>query len=104
MFVKRLVTITQSLSKESGNRVKKTNTLISLLAIEEFNNEQFFGLGGLPLPLDPEVRVKQLCAEKAYLFNSALMPAKLTFVTVADREYVTIFKHGDDLRCPPPPP
>jgi len=37
-------------------------------------------------------------AEKASLFNSSLMPCKLTFKTSDNREYVTIFKHGDDLR------
>ena len=37
-------------------------------------------------------------AEKASLFKSALMPARLTFMTTEGTEYVAIFKHGDDLR------
>ena len=45
--------------------------------------------------------VSQICGlipEKATLFKSSLMPAKLTFRTVSGGEYVTIFKNGDDLR------
>lgn len=52
----------------------------------------------LPLPLDPSVKVKAVIPEKATLFKSALMPARLTFLTVENKEYVTIFKLGDDLR------
>lgn len=36
--------------------------------------------------------------EKAMLFKSALMPAKLNFITSEGTEYVAIFKLGDDLR------
>lgn len=36
--------------------------------------------------------------EKATLFKSALEPSRLTFVDVEGKEYVAIFKHGDDLR------
>ena len=47
------------------------------------------------------ITVSQICGlipEKATLFKSSLMPAKLTFRTVSGGEYVTIFKNGDDLR------
>ena len=30
--------------------------------------------------------------------QSNLMPCRFTFRTVDDKEYVTMFKHGDDLR------
>jgi phosphatidylinositol 3-kinase len=52
----------------------------------------------LPLPLDPEVRVKAIIPEKTTLFKSNLMPCRLTFKTTDDTEYVAIFKHGDDPR------
>uniref|UniRef100_A0A914WD78 Phosphatidylinositol 3-kinase catalytic subunit type 3 n=1 Tax=Plectus sambesii TaxID=2011161 RepID=A0A914WD78_9BILA len=37
-------------------------------------------------------------ADRASLFNSNLMPCKLTFRTADNRQYVTMFKRGDDLR------
>lgn len=52
----------------------------------------------MPLPLNPEIKIVSVVSDKATLFNSALMPSKLTFMTSKDEEYVTIFKHGDDLR------
>lgn len=52
----------------------------------------------IPLPLDPTIQICGLIPEKATLFKSSLMPAKLTFRTVSGGEYVTIFKNGDDLR------
>jgi phosphatidylinositol 3-kinase len=52
----------------------------------------------LPLPLDPEVRVCSLLPDKATLFKSSLMPARLTFMTTSGDVYVTLFKYGDDLR------
>lgn len=39
-----------------------------------------------------------IVADKATLFNSALKPAKLHFITADQQEYVAIFKLGDDLR------
>jgi len=35
---------------------------------------------------------------KWQLLQSALMPCRFTFRTDDNREYVAIFKHGDDLR------
>ena len=49
-------------------------------------------------PLDPNVIVKGIIPEKATLFKSSLMPARLTFIRDDVDEYVTIFKYGDDLR------
>ena len=52
----------------------------------------------LPLPLDPNINISGIVASKATLFKSSLMPARLTFLTPDNLEYVAIFKNGDDLR------
>ena len=50
-------------------------------------------------PLDPNVVVKGIIPSKTTLFKSSLTPARLTFVRDdTGDDYVTIFKHGDDLR------
>ena len=87
----------QVVAKESGNRRKKTEFLQAQLMNQE-SPSNFANLQGLPLPLDPEVRVQNIVADRARLFNSALMPCKLTFRTIDGKDFVTIFKHGDDLR------
>ncbi|VDP07739.1 unnamed protein product [Soboliphyme baturini] len=97
LFVDRLVKIMQAVYKESGNRKRKTEVLQTLLEEHE-DSVNFLELAALPLPLDPTVRLQSVVAKKASLFNSALMPCKLTFKTVEGRDYTTIFKYGDDLR------
>ena len=52
----------------------------------------------LKLPLDPDVTVCGVVPAEATLFKSSLMPARITFVTDDNKQYVAIFKHGDDLR------
>ncbi|TSN12224.1 Phosphatidylinositol 3-kinase catalytic subunit type 3 [Bagarius yarrelli] len=52
----------------------------------------------IPLPLEPQVRIRGIVPETATLFKSALMPAKLIFKTEDNELYPVIFKHGDDLR------
>ena len=52
----------------------------------------------LPLPLNPNLNISGIVANKATLFKSSLMPARLTFLTPDNEEYVAIFKNGDDLR------
>ena len=95
--------------------------------LSESKDFDFSRIGGLPLPLDPNVRIVSVIADKAYVFKSALQPCKLVFKTVADSEnhlahrlsstddgsglpslplplpntfdeYMCIFKNGDDLR------
>lgn len=59
----------------------------------------FTDFSSVPLPLDPNVITSGIMWEKATLFKSALMPCRFHFRThSAEHEYVTIFKHGDDLR------
>ncbi|OCT98906.1 hypothetical protein XELAEV_18011138mg [Xenopus laevis] len=52
----------------------------------------------IPLPLEPQVKIRGIIPEKATLFKSALMPAKLYFKTEDGGKYPVIFKNGDDLR------
>ncbi|XP_077989101.1 phosphatidylinositol 3-kinase catalytic subunit type 3-like [Glandiceps talaboti] len=98
-FVDRLVILMKGVVRESGNRKKKIERLqASLSDNSEGNKVNFVHFEPLPLPLDPEVKVNGIVVEKATLFKSALMPCKLTFKTVDNREYATLFKNGDDLR------
>uniref|UniRef100_A0A914V3R8 phosphatidylinositol 3-kinase n=2 Tax=Plectus sambesii TaxID=2011161 RepID=A0A914V3R8_9BILA len=97
LFVNQLVEIMKAVAKESGNRKKKIDFLKSRLAVHD-KSLDLSNLGGLPLPLDPSVRVQAVMADRASLFNSNLMPCKLTFRTADNRQYVTMFKRGDDLR------
>lgn len=72
--------------------------LQALLCDKEMYKIDFLNFDPLPLPLDPSVKVKGIIPGRTVLFKSALMPTCLTFLTVDDKEYVTIFKVGDDLR------
>ncbi|XP_073996112.1 phosphatidylinositol 3-kinase 59F [Rhodnius prolixus] len=97
-FIDKLVKLMKTVARESGNRKKKTERLQALLADPEAFKMNFTNFEPLPLPLDPSIHVRGIVAEKASLFKSALMPARLTFLTTEGTEYVAIFKNGDDLR------
>ena len=97
-FIDSLVQLVRTVSRESGNRKKKTERLQALLGEPEQFGWNFASFPALPLPLDPAVEICGILASKATLFKSSLMPARLTFVTSDNEEYVAIFKHGDDLR------
>ncbi|XP_078606868.1 phosphatidylinositol 3-kinase catalytic subunit type 3-like [Branchiostoma floridae x Branchiostoma japonicum] len=97
-FVDRLVMLIKVVQREGGNRKKKVEKLQALLADPEVNKINFTTFDPIPMPLDPEVQIKGIVVEKATLFKSALMPSKLTFVTTQSKEYVAMFKYGDDLR------
>uniref|UniRef100_A0A182N8W1 Phosphatidylinositol 3-kinase catalytic subunit type 3 n=1 Tax=Anopheles dirus TaxID=7168 RepID=A0A182N8W1_9DIPT len=100
-FVDRLVTLVKIVAKESGNRKRKTEKFQQFLAESSTSNSTKFNFnhfGPIVFPLDPSVQIVGIAAEKVSLFKSALMPSKLTFRTTTGRDYVAIFKHGDDLR------
>lgn len=97
-FVDKLVKLIKTVARESGNRKKKIERLQVLLADQDQFKINFANFEPLPLVLDPDITIKGISADKATLFKSALMPAKLTFLTTSGKEYVAIFKHGDDLR------
>lgn len=97
-FIDNLVKLVKIVAKESGNRKKKTERFQQLLSDSDEFKINFMSFDPRPLPLNPEIFIKGIVPSKVSLFKSALMPAKLTFVTTNDEEYVAIFKHGDDLR------
>lgn len=97
-FVDNLVKLGKLVAKESGSREKKTKKFQQLLTDSDEFKINFTSFEPRPLPLDPEIFIKGIVASKVSLFKSALTPAKLTFLTTTDKEYVAIFKHGDDLR------
>ncbi|PRD28631.1 UNVERIFIED_CONTAM: pik3c3 [Trichonephila clavipes] len=97
-FVEKLLSLLKTVARESGGRRKKTERLQALLLDKDIHKIDFLNFEPLPLPLDPSVKVKGIIPEKTTLFKSALMPTRLTFLTVDGKEYVTIFKLGDDLR------
>uniref|UniRef100_A0A182LW68 Phosphatidylinositol 3-kinase catalytic subunit type 3 n=1 Tax=Anopheles culicifacies TaxID=139723 RepID=A0A182LW68_9DIPT len=101
-FVDRLVTLVKIVAKESGNRKRKTEKFQQFLAESSSSNSttkfNFNNFGPIVFPLDPSVQIVGIAADKVSLFKSALMPSKLTFRTITGKDYVAIFKHGDDLR------
>lgn len=97
-FMDQLVSLVKTVSKESGNRVRKMEKLQALLADPEAAKYNFANFEQLALPLDPEIQVTGIIPDRATLFKSALEPCRLTFKTATNGEYVAIFKHGDDLR------
>uniref|UniRef100_H2YNJ1 Phosphatidylinositol 3-kinase catalytic subunit type 3 n=1 Tax=Ciona savignyi TaxID=51511 RepID=H2YNJ1_CIOSA len=99
-FLDVLVKLMQLVERDSGNRKKKIEKLRAMLSAESesLENMKFSSFEPLPLPLDPGVKVNGIEAVQATLFKSNLMPAKLPFKTTDGKLYITIFKHGDDLR------
>uniref|UniRef100_A0A670YM17 Phosphatidylinositol 3-kinase catalytic subunit type 3 n=1 Tax=Pseudonaja textilis TaxID=8673 RepID=A0A670YM17_PSETE len=95
-FVDRLVHVMKAVHRENGNRKKKNDRLQTLLADNEKMN--LSDIEPIPLPLEPQVKIRGIIPEKATLFKSALMPAQLFFKTEDGDSYPVIFKHGDDLR------
>lgn len=97
-FIDNLVKLVKIVAKEPGNRKKKTEKFQTLLSDTDALKINFTKFDSITFPLDPSVRIQGILAEKVTLFKSALMPSKLTFLTADFKEYVAIFKHGDDLR------
>lgn len=97
-FIDKLVKLVKTVAKESGSRAKKTEKFQQLLCDVDTFKINFSSFDARPFPLDPDIYIKGIVPGKTTLFNSALMPAKLTFITADNAEYVAIFKHGDDLR------
>uniref|UniRef100_A0A915AJ48 Phosphatidylinositol 3-kinase catalytic subunit type 3 n=2 Tax=Parascaris univalens TaxID=6257 RepID=A0A915AJ48_PARUN len=93
-FVNILVSMAKLVSQETGSRAQKEKALRKAL----WEQNELLDLGGLPLPVDPSIRVNTIVPEATLLFNSNLMPMKLSFKSDNNQTYVTIFKRGDDLR------
>ena len=98
-FVEILVQMMKKVSGESGNRRKKTEKLQELLKSPDSRLSECLSYADpLPHPLDPDVKIVGIRAEAAWLFKSAQMPARLTFIQEDGSDFVAIFKLGDDLR------
>ncbi|CAG9772619.1 unnamed protein product [Ceutorhynchus assimilis] len=97
-FIDKLVQLIKAVSRENAYRAKKIQKLKELLSEPDAFKYNFAKFDPVPFPLDPEIKITGIVAEKALLFKSNLMPAKLHFLTTEDKEYVAIFKLGDDLR------
>lgn len=97
-FMAGIVAVVKAVARETGNRLKKITKLQHCLKEHDLVNHSLTSFDPLPLPLDPDIKVKGIEAESATLFKSALMPCKLTFKSSEEDRYVSIFKHGDDLR------
>ena len=54
--------------------------------------------GGIPYPMDVDVELKSPIIEECTVFSSAMVPCKLTFLTMNDTKFTFLFKSGDDLR------
>mmetsp|Transcript_226 Transcript_226/g.287 ORF Transcript_226/g.287 Transcript_226/m.287 type:complete len:600 (+) Transcript_226:69-1868(+) len=52
----------------------------------------------LALPLDPNNEIVGVIPEKATIFKSAMAPLGIRFLLKDDRDYMILFKSGDDLR------
>lgn len=84
VFIGKLVKVVKAVTKESGNRKKKTDKFQQLLMdadnimrlIPDGSKLNFSHFEPRPLPLDPSIMIKGVLAEKVTLFKSALMPAK----------------------------
>lgn len=87
-FVDDLVKLVKAVASEKADRPKKIERLQAMLS--ESKDFEFSRIGGLPLPLDPNVRILSVVADKAYVFKSALQPCKLVFKTLVDRSRVSL--------------
>ncbi|KAE9418192.1 hypothetical protein Angca_009001 [Angiostrongylus cantonensis] len=99
-FVEDLKNLMNEAKSKHSRRDLRQSALCTLLA----NARHMKELRGLHLPLDPRnicCRLASVMPDSAVLFNSAMMPVKLTFRTItgtdANKEYTLIFKQGDDL-------
>ncbi|XP_065671512.1 phosphatidylinositol 3-kinase catalytic subunit type 3 isoform X4 [Hydra vulgaris] len=92
-FLDKITELAKQIQQFSGNRKKKIEKLQQLL-----DTPEYVSFEPILLPLDPDIRVKGIVPNKASIFKSALQPMKLTFRTIQNRDYVAIFKNGDDLR------
>uniref|UniRef100_A0A7E4UXK9 Phosphatidylinositol 3-kinase catalytic subunit type 3 n=2 Tax=Panagrellus redivivus TaxID=6233 RepID=A0A7E4UXK9_PANRE len=100
-FVDKLNELSDAVQRLRDDSKSKEKYLIGIASEDTFLQN----LNGLPLPLDPRVRLKRVLPKKARVFASSLNPIALTFevegppgVTGDDNTYTFIYKRGDDLR------
>lgn len=76
VFVDELVKLVKCVAKESGNRKKKCEKFQQLLADSDAFRINFSNFDAIPLPLDPDIKIRGIVPMKVSLFKSALMPSK----------------------------
>jgi len=101
-FVDDLVKLVKAVASEKADRPKKIERLQAMLS--ESKDFDFARIGGLPLPLDPNVRIVSVIAEKAYVFKSALQPCKLVFKTTERKDPFDSADYIGDSGLPALPP
>ena len=48
--------------------------------------------------MDVSILLKEPIIEECTVFSSAMVPCKLTFMTMEETKFTFLFKSGDDLR------
>lgn len=76
VFIDELVKLVKCVAKESGNRKKKCEKFQQLLADSDAFRINFSNFDAIPLPLDPDIKIRGIVPMKVSLFKSALMPSK----------------------------
>ncbi|CAF1257480.1 unnamed protein product [Rotaria magnacalcarata] len=99
-FVDKLVELTNIVKRVQGPAKVKEEKLRSLLLAGDDSPVKFnfLNFDPIPLPLDPEIRIRRIIPDKIKIFKSAKLPFLFVCETVDGEEYPIIFKNGDDLR------
>ncbi|CAF0807142.1 unnamed protein product [Didymodactylos carnosus] len=99
-FVDKLVELTNIVKRLQGSVKTKEEKLKTLLLAGDDSSVKFNFLqfDPIPLPLDPEVKIKRIIPDKIKIFKIAKLPFLFVCETVEGEEYSVIFKNGDDLR------
>lgn len=97
-LIRQLLKIGREIKEAKLIRSKKQEKLYSLIS----DSKLLLFSPYFPLPLDPAIVVKGICASEATSFKSNLSPLKLPFIIAnaqnEESTYNVIFKIGDDLR------
>ncbi|KAJ3121935.1 Phosphatidylinositol (PI) 3-kinase [Physocladia obscura] len=94
-LIKTLARICKEMKLSKDSRPKKIELLRNIISDPKNGLSSF---SPLPLPLDAQVIVTGLIADKCTIFKSSLLPLRLTFSCADSSEYQMMFKMGDDLR------
>ncbi|KAI8618326.1 kinase-like domain-containing protein [Chytriomyces sp. MP71] len=94
-LVSALSKISRQIRTSSDSRPKKIDLLRATLADPKNGLHSF---PAMPLPLDAQVTITGIIADKCSIFKSALLPLRITFQCADGSEYPVIFKTGDDMR------
>ncbi|CAF3394201.1 unnamed protein product [Rotaria sp. Silwood1] len=99
-FVDKLVELTNIVKRVQGSAKIKEDKLRSLLLAGDDSPVKFnfLNFDPIPLPLDPEVKIRRIIPDKIKIFKSAKLPFLFVCETIDGGEYPFIFKNGDDLR------